>query len=182
MESFATSILNFGKAIQVIKESLEIEEKLDVKIIATKEGSFQVDLVLATQGMWQSFKGLFASEGASAITNIMSMLGIGISGLGGLFALYKHLGGKEPKNIEEKGNIVLIVDDGGIALDFAKKVVEIYQNPKFREYMENFIKNPLDSDEIDVISVKYNNDVLEIPKSDKDFYKKTFGQKNLICR
>ncbi|PAF51994.1 hypothetical protein [Helicobacter sp. 13S00477-4] len=175
LENFASSILNFGKALQVIKKYLGIEN-LDIKVIATKEGSFEVDLALITQG-WEAFKNLFSSQEASVLANLITVLGIG--GVGsGIIALYQHLKGKEPKHIQKNEDNISITNQNNITLNFSSVVVDIYQDIKFREYMENFAKTPLDSDFIDKINIKHNDKILQIPKSDKEFYKKALWTKD----
>lgn len=172
LESFASSVLNFGKAINVIKDYLGIN-KLDIKIVATKEGSFEVDLVLVAD-IWGSFKNLLNSDSASALLNLVAILGIGS---GGVFKLFKFLKGQEPKNIRQDGDNIYITNIDNTTMVFNEKITEIYQDSKFRECMENFAKSPLDSDSIDNITIKHNNDFIEIDKSEKEFYKKVLWTK-----
>lgn len=171
LESFATSILNFGKMVNIVKNHFNIDN-LDIKIIATKEGSFEVDLVLISEG-WETFKNLFGSNGANALANVMTILGCG-----GIFGLYKHLKGKEPKKIEQNGDNISITNESNITLVFNSGVVILYQNPNLREYAENFIKSPLDTDSIDEIKIKSNDEVLEIKKDEKDYFRKSLYTKD----
>lgn len=169
LESFATSILNFGKALSVIRSHLCIEN-IDIKIIVTKEGSFEVDLALIQSG-WESFKSLFSSPETNAIATVITIFG-------GVISLYSHLKGEKSKKIEQKGDNIFITNINNDTLVFNQTIVNIYEDTKFREGIESFVKSPLDTESIDKITIKHNDELLEIDKSEKEFYKKNLLTKD----
>ncbi|PAF41439.1 hypothetical protein [Helicobacter sp. 11S03491-1] len=169
LESFSASILNFAKAMQVAKKYLDIGN-LDIKIMAAKEGSFEVDLAFGVKEGWEALKGFFNSEHSSALANFLTITG-------SVFALFKFLKGKEPKETKEKGDKISITNQDNISLEFNPNVFKIYQDSRFGEYIEKF-SDPLYSEEIKSIKIQYDEKISELLKTEREFYTKPFTAKD----
>jgi hypothetical protein len=96
-----------------------------------RRGSFVVDLH-ALKAVWDGVVSLFSSPNATAIANILAI--VGISGGIGLIQLIRRSGGKAPKRVVEvtETRSVRIEFEGEPPIDLDARVWRLFQNPKAR--------------------------------------------------
>lgn len=100
---------------------------LSLNFKATKEGSFEVELI----AKFTDFVSLFSSKEASAVANLLSF--VGLSGYG-LFQLLKDSKGKKPKKVVTLSPDEVEIDFGNNEkLKIKKEVLGLYTDPKLRE-------------------------------------------------
>jgi len=102
---------------------------LDIK--ATREGSFDIHLLLSGGGVWDSVVEMFDSEAANALANLKELiLGGGI----GLFAFIKWRRGRGLKSQEVvKGGAIRLTLDDGDTLEVPQEVVALHENVRVRK-------------------------------------------------
>lgn len=121
-----------------------------------KGGSFGVDLI-AIQDIAQQIIDLFAGKEATAVANLLAVLGaIGLigTGSGSLVALIKWLRGRKPTTISFEGDktIFELVDDENIEkFEVNPLAGKLYQSRVVRQSLASVIK-PLERDGIDLFA------------------------------
>jgi len=120
-------------------------EPVALSIKATAEGSFEVQLILEAAGVWDHVVDLFNSDAASALANLMGIVGGGW----GLFAVAKVIGRRLIKRHEEvePGQIKLTLDDGD-TVEIPAEVFDLYRNVQVRKKARQVVA-PLDRAGVD---------------------------------
>lgn len=102
---------------------------LDIK--ATREGSFDIQLLITVGGLWDQVVELFDSDAANALANLKELvIGSGI----GLFALIKRLRGRRIQAREPvaPGKVRLSLDDGE-TIEVPSDVLALHGNLQVRK-------------------------------------------------
>jgi hypothetical protein len=124
-----------------------------------KAGSFGIEL-MATQQLMAQLKDIFAGSGASAICNAYTIMGIlGLAGGGGLIALLRKLGGKQPVKIEQAGALgtVWISDTESVEVD--RNVIRLFRSRMVRASLDKTL-SPLKREGIDSFGIVMNDKVV----------------------
>jgi hypothetical protein len=139
-----------------------------LKIKATAEGSFVIDLLLEAPGVWDNFVNLFSSDGASALVNFRDA----VLGTAGLFWLVKQVAGRAIKSKEdspEPGHIRITLNDG-TTLDVPADVLLLFESLPVRGKAREVVQ-PLTRDGIDRVSFRSDREkTVEIEKQDLSAY------------
>ena len=174
----APALLAIGELIQAANTEINGNRaQIVVKVRATIEGSFEVDLSVL-QSLLESTKALFdfASDNKDAIadTNELADLlfkvtaGIGGSFIG-LFTLIQWLRGRKPDKIEHKGGDVHVTINGDVVV-VNKKVLQLAESLPVREQARRAVAT-LSRQGIDTIRIKRPDRAdLEITKSEVGFF------------
>ena len=123
-----------------------------------KAGSFGIEL-MATQQLMAQLRDIFAGSGASAICNAYTLMGmLGLAGGGGLIALLRKLGGKQPVKIEQAGALgtVWISDTESVEVD--RNVIRLYRNRMVRASLDKTM-SPLKREGIDSFGIVMDDKV-----------------------
>jgi hypothetical protein len=120
-----------------------------------KAGSFGIDLV-ATQQLLSQIKDIFSGNGATAISNAWTIMGIiGLTGGGGLIGLLRALKGRRPVKIEQKGDGSTVWMSQTETIEVEHDVIRLYRNSVVRTSLEKVI-SPLERDGITDFGVVVN--------------------------
>jgi hypothetical protein len=124
-----------------------------------KAGSFGIDLV-ATQQLLSQIKDIFSGNGATAISNAWTLMGIiGLAGGGGLIGLLRALKGRGPIKIEQKGDGSTVWISQTESIEVEGNVIRLYQSSIVRTSLEKVI-SPLEREGITGFGVVLNGAVV----------------------
>ena len=134
--------------------------ELRVQVNASfKAGSFGIDLV-ATQQLLSQIKDIFSGNGATAISNAWTIMGIiGLAGGGGLIGLLRALKGRRPVKIEQKGDGSTVWMSQTESIEVEGNVIRLYQSSIVRTSLEKVI-SPLEREGITGFGVVLNGAVV----------------------
>lgn len=149
VQDFAPALLSIGDLLQSANEVINgTAAKVAVKVRATSEGSFEVDLALWQQildsifNYAQSHKDGIAA--AQELADLVLKVGGAVSGVvattgGGLFALLKWLKGRKPEKVEykENGTVTLQIGDNYFVTN--KRTVELAENVAVRNHAKRLV-------------------------------------------
>jgi hypothetical protein len=148
-------------------------EAADVRVqvnASFKAGSFGIDLT-ATQQLMAQLRDMFAGSGASVICNaytIMAMLGL--AGGGGLIALLRRLGGKQPIRIEQTGTVETLWIGETESFEVDRNVIRLFRSQMVRASLDKTL-SPLKRDGIDSFGIVMGKEVtLDIEAREVDFF------------
>lgn len=157
VQDFAPALLAAGELMQSANDVINKDNaKVSVKIRATSEGSFEVDLSLWQQIVDSIFTvskenrdGITAADELAAL--VLKSGGIAAGCGGGLIALLKWLKGRKPEKIEETGGCIHI-HIGDQIFTTNKKAVALAENIEVRKQARKLV-SALDRDGIDSIGI-----------------------------
>lgn len=139
-----------------------------LKIRATSEGSFLVDLILEAEHGWENFRDFFSGDTASALANLIEI----VAGAGGLFALIRTLGRRKVKAHKrgpEPTTVVLELEDG-TAITIHAQAYELYLNVSARQHARDVVE-PLRRDGVDVLEFRRDKETtLQVTQGDVDSF------------
>lgn len=139
-----------------------------LKIKATSEGSFLIDLILEAEHGWENFRDFFSGDMASALANLIEI----VIGAGGLFALIRTLGRRRIKGRRhgaEPMTIVLELDDGS-AITIHAQAYELYLNVSARRHARDVVE-PLRREGVDALEFRRDKQTtLQVTQSDVDSF------------
>ena len=115
------SFLHFTSIVQEINTELNTGKKIDIKINALPEGSFLIHLTIESLTLLEQAQKLFSSPTSSAVANI-------ITELGGIYGLYRWLGGKLPKRQKKVEGKVTLENSKGDTITISETTINIYNN------------------------------------------------------
>ncbi|WP_224028258.1 hypothetical protein [Paraburkholderia caribensis] len=111
-----------------------------------KAGSFGIDLV-ATQQWLSQIKDIFSGNGATAICNAYTIMGmVGLVG-GGLIGMLRALSARRPVRIEQKGDVATVWITETETIEVDRNVLRLYRNSVVRTSLEKVI-SPLEREGI----------------------------------
>lgn len=178
VQDLAPALLAIGELIQAANNEINgTRAQMSVKVRATAEGSFEVDLNLI-QSLMENAKALFdfASShkddiaAANELTDLLFKIVGGTATIGGgLLALIKFLKGRKPDRIDQQGGDVHIhIGDNYFVTN--KRTVQLAESVAVREQAKKAVST-LSNDGIDVIKVRRpKTDDLEITKSEVIYF------------
>lgn len=168
VQDLAPALLAIGALIQATNSEINGDRaEVAVKVRATAEGSFEVQLTLL-QSIMEQAKQLFDfalanKDGIAAMNDLADLLfkGTGAAGTvgGGLFALLKFLRGKRPDKIEPKGGEVH-VHIGDVYFVTEPQVVQLAESVQVREQARKVVST-LESNGITSLKVRRGKEQLE---------------------
>jgi len=129
--------------------------RLSVQVSATREGSFELDLVLMTSGLLDAVADLFTGDNVSALKDMVTLL----FGSGGVLALVKWLRSRKPTTTTlDDGNVRLTIE--GESRDIGPALRALLQDRGVRSEVEA-LTAPLESEGIDGLEVR-DRDIVEV--------------------
>jgi hypothetical protein len=169
VKNLAPALLSLNEILTDANRLIKNDFDITLNVKSLPQGSFDVDLIVAISGFIEEVVKIFSSNEVTSLTNLLQILGIS-GGLYGLFKLIKKSKGKKPQNIrfiDEKEVVVFEFDDETIE---APKGTEIlYNDRKIRENSRKFLK-PLESEGIDRISFKKDDEIFHIDKGEERYF------------
>lgn len=178
VQDLAPALLAIGSLIQSSNEAINGNRAhISVKVRATAEGSFEVDLSLV-QSLLDSAKSLldFADknkDGIAAANELADLIFkvVGIPGAvgGGLIALLKWLKGRKPDTIEKKdGQVIVHIGDNYFITN--DKTIQLAESLEVREQAKKAIAS-LSKEGIESIAIRrQGEETLEVKKSDVGYF------------
>jgi hypothetical protein len=183
VQDLAPALLALGDLIQSANSAINGNRaKISVRVHATAEGSFEVDLTLL-QSLIETTKSVFDfaltnKDGISAASDLADLIFKVVGGVagsvvtvgGGLFALLKFLKGRKPDRIDEKSDQTITVHIGDTYFITDKKTIQLAENLEVREHAKKSLAS-LSKDGIDTISVRRSGkDTLNVNKSELSYF------------
>lgn len=98
------SLIHFTNIVQEVNKELSGDKKVEVKIKASKEGSYIVDLVIASTNIIDHVTTFFSRDNIEYAANIVEVVV-------GVYGAAKFLRGKKPKRIENTGDNNVTVEN-----------------------------------------------------------------------
>lgn len=192
VQDLAPALLSMGELIQAANYEINGNKaQISVKVRATAEGSFEVDLALI-QSLMESTKALLVfaqdnKDGIAAANELVDLLFKIVGGTigttsavgGGLFALIKYLKGRKPDKIEnDNGSIHVHIGDSYFVTN--PQTIQLAESVSVREQARKSIST-LSKNGIDKIKVKrVGNSDLEISKSEVGFFEFEETEEELV--
>jgi hypothetical protein len=182
VQDLAPALLTIGQLIQTANTEINGNKaQISVKVRATAEGSFEVNLSLL-QSLMESAKALFDfsvqnKDGIAAANELADLLfkvggGVvtGSAALGGgLWALLKFLRGRKPDKIEQKGKEVHVIIGDATFITNAR-TVQLAESVTVREQAKKAVAI-LSKNGIDTIKIKRDKEeTLEVAKSEMGYF------------
>lgn len=126
-----------------------------LKMKATEEGSFVIDLVLEAPNAWDQFVNLFSSEGANALVNFRDA----VIGTAGLYWLIKQARGQKIKARSEspKAGYIQITLEDGTTLDVPSETLTLFENLRVRRKARESVE-PVNRDGIERMKFRPENE------------------------
>jgi hypothetical protein len=135
-----------------------------LNIQASKEGSFELHLILEAEKTWEQVIDLLTAEGTSALVHLVEL----VIGGSGLFAVIKRLKGRPPKSQERdptSGRIRITAEDGSI-IEVDAEVTALYQRTTIRRKTKQVVA-PLSREGVESVTFEENRETtLRIEKAD----------------
>lgn len=127
-----------------------------LEVGATRKGSFDVEFILTVaEGAWDTTNQIFGSDAASALSNLIEIVGGG----SGLFAFIKWLRGRQIK-AEEKGSdsgqTKVVVE--GDAIEIPVEVLKLHKQARVRRSAREVVR-PLGRDGVERLEVRRDEEV-----------------------
>lgn len=147
VRDLAPALLSVADLFEAVCEELNGKSiPVDVHVVATSEGSFKIDLSVVT-GLVDSIKTKVVGF-VDARSMVELVFGSSAGGLS-LFALYRLLRGRRPRNVETEVELRFGKDK---SVRYRRQVVMLYQNEKVCNAVEHVVRPVLQSgiDRIDV--------------------------------
>lgn len=160
VRDFAPALLAFG---DLCEESFRLlhgkERRLRVEVQAGfKKGSFGVHLDLT--GIWTQFVQMFSANEASAVANLLEILGfttfIGAVAKTGLVQLVRWAKGKRPERVFRIGDGTVRIDLGDESLIVSEEVARLYADVRVRNHLAAVVA-PLTKEGIDTFETRDAN-------------------------
>jgi hypothetical protein len=119
-----------------------------LSIKATKQGSFEVHLILEAKELWDQVVDIFGSDAVTVLATLENL----ILGAAGLFALVKKIGGRriEQEEPAPQPNHVKITLEDGTALEIPTEVAQMYRRISIRTKARDVVA-PLKRDGVEQV-------------------------------
>jgi len=136
-------------------------------IHATRQGSFDVDLILtAAEGAWDAAE-LFGSDGLSTLINLKEIILGGSGGTISLIHFIKWLRGRRIKTVEdapaedealEPGQVRVTVEDGKTSIEVPQEVLKLHKSLSVRTNAKEVVR-PLEREGVDTFKATADSEV-----------------------
>ncbi|WP_244113660.1 hypothetical protein [Burkholderia cepacia] len=145
-----------------------------------KAGSFGIDLI-AAQHLLAQIKDIFSGNGATAICNAWTILGmVGLAGGGGLIGLLRKLGGRRPVKIEQRGDFATVWLSQTESIEVERNVVRLYRNKSVRVSLEK-VFSPLEQEGITDFGVVIDEAVvLDVKDTEVACFNSTDAEEEIV--
>lgn len=112
-------------------------EPVALKIKATAEGSFELQLVLEVSGVWDQVVDLLSSDAASALANLIEI----VAGGAGLFAVIRAIRRRAIRRRDEiePGRLRLTLEDGD-TIEVSTEVFDLFTNAQARKQTRQVVE------------------------------------------
>jgi hypothetical protein len=129
------------------------ETDLRIHVKATAPGSFDISFLIS-QDFVSSVTGFLSGELVTSAVNLKELIfGMGVPTAIGMFYLVKKLKGKNPKNIHELKEGVMLIEVDNETLEVPLKALELYRSVSIRKSLYEMIK-PLEKDGVDQLEIR----------------------------
>lgn len=148
---FISTLINFSEVVKEINRELGSHKSIEIKIVATAEGSFDAHLVLqAVDGVQQ----LFTRDNVNLLSSIVTVIG-------GIYGLRKWLSTRTVKEVAAQGDSVQITDMDGSNIIVNGDVYNIYNNNQtVNDAVSNSFASLQDDPSITALEISDESDVL----------------------
>ena len=138
----APALLALGELVEEAHTVLRPDEPaVTLKVVATEEGSFQIDLV-AMESIVEQVANLLTRQNIDTAADIVQILGLSVGGTGlGLFSLLKWLRGRKVASSTptvDQGVVKLVLDDGD-EIEIPSETLRLYRRLTIRKKVEEFV-------------------------------------------
>lgn len=116
LNTLLTSQFHFLAIVNELQRNIHPETEVNLRVSSLSEGSFVIDFLSETT--W--IQSLFSKENVDVIQSILVMLSSFIT-------IKQHLKGKKAQRVEQKDDIVIIINVEGNQISVSKDVYKLYQ-------------------------------------------------------
>lgn len=166
VRELAPSLLAFADFVHEVQTLLYPDDPaVSVDVVATDEGSFEVDLSVV-HSLIQQARSLFAGDMATAAANLAQLGAV----LLGTIKLMKWLAGRAIARRERtpEGATRLILPDG-TTYTTSPEVMQVYDRLATRRLLRDFVR-PLRREGIEEIRVEHRDDQEVVTRADRDAF------------
>lgn len=148
---FISTLVNFSEVVKEVNREIGSDKNIEIKIVATAEGSFDAHLVLqALDGAQQ----LFTRDNVNLLSGIVTIIG-------GLYGLRKWLSKRTIKTVESQGDSVKITDVNGDSIVVNGSVYNTYNNNQVvNDAVSNSFASLQDDPSITALEISDESEVL----------------------
>lgn len=179
------ALIYIGDLMRTANKALNGDNsQMTVKMVSTKQGSFEVDLILV-QSLIERATSLFDiafdnKDRISTANDLMDLLFKGAGAAGGFIMFLKFLNGKRPDKNEEKENVYHVYRDGKLFV-ISKPVMRLALSVAVRDAARKAFSILL-KDGINAVKIKYaGNANLEITRDDLKIFEYGIEEDQPLC-
>jgi hypothetical protein len=175
VRDLAPTLLSLSSLIDAANVTLNGEDsKINVNVTATSPGCFEISLEVVQQ-IWEHLIPFLSGDGVTSAINLMELLGLASTSVGGLVLFLKMLKGRTPSKIKDlkNGNVEITVD--GETFTVPLKLLRLYQDIQVRNAVSETLEKPFERGDLDAITFKAEGKTevsVRIEKSEAKFFTK----------
>lgn len=148
---FISTLVNFSEVVKEINRELGSDKSIEIKIVATSEGSFDAHLVLQAV---ESAQQLFTQDNVNLLSGIVTIIG-------GVYGLRKWLSKRTIKQVEPQGDSVKITDVNGDSIVVKGNIYNTYNNNQIvNDAVSNSFASLQDDPSITALEISDESEVL----------------------
>lgn len=153
----APALMHLGRLLSAAAKVVDGDAShVSVKVKATREGSFEIDLSLAMSALMHTWK-WWKGDDVQAASALISLLGVSGTGVTvSLIKFVRFLSGRRPKEARrlEKDQVEVLIEgaDGTpVSLTVPLAVYQLAKDQQVRSALAGVVADPLDKDGIDTV-------------------------------
>jgi hypothetical protein len=148
---FISTLVNFSEVVKEINRELGSHKSIEIKIVATAEGSFDAHLVLqAVDGAQQ----LLTRDNVDLLSGVVTVIG-------GVYGLRKWLSTRTVQDVSPQGDSVKVTDVNGDSIIIKGDVYNIYNNNQIvNDAVSNSFASLQDDPSITALEISDESNVL----------------------